>query len=179
LVFCGFEQIAGVDYDETYAPVFKLAIFRFLLSIAARKNWHLRHMDMVTAFWNPKIDQDNIFMETPQGIEWLNTDLTSTDSLRLLKALYGLKQAPQLWYEDIDSYLRSIGFTQTSQDQNLHIKDDGILLLLYVDDILIANSPDHDDAAATVRKALQSKYKMTDLGQAQKFLGISIEQTRN
>jgi hypothetical protein len=91
LVFRGFEQIPGVDYDETYAPISKLATFRFLLSIAARKNWRLNHMDVVTAFLNPNIDGDNIFMKTLQGIEWLDTDLSSTDSLHLPKALYGLK----------------------------------------------------------------------------------------
>jgi hypothetical protein len=82
-----------------------------------------------------------------------------------------------LWYKEIDGYLCSIGLTQTSQDQNLYTEDDGILLLLYVDDILIANSPDHEDATANIRNALQSKYKMTDLRQARKFLGINIEQT--
>jgi hypothetical protein len=87
-------------------------------------------MDMVTAVLNPKIDQDNIFMKTSQGIEWLETDLSSTDSLNLRKALYGLKQAPRLWYDEIDGYLHSIGFTQTSQGLNLYHKDDGILLLL-------------------------------------------------
>ena len=81
-------------------------------------------MDVVTAFLNPKIDRDNIYMEMPLGIDWLaptgsasagsasngsaSTGSASTGSslngsaLILRKALYGLKQAPRLWYEDID-----------------------------------------------------------------------------
>jgi hypothetical protein len=167
LVFRGFQQIAGVYYDETYAPISKLATLRLLLSIAARQNWQLNHMDVVMAFLNPKIDPDNIFMEKPQGIEWLaNNTLTSNDTLRLHKALYGLKQAPRLWYEDIDYYLHSLGFLQMTMDQNLYSKDDGVLLLLYVDDILIANSPNHQQEAedrmqpesGSTSKAIFSKY---------------------
>jgi hypothetical protein len=38
LVFQGFQQVAGVDYDETYAPISKPVIFHFLMSVAARQN---------------------------------------------------------------------------------------------------------------------------------------------
>jgi hypothetical protein len=41
-------------------------------------------MDVIMAFLNPKIDRDNIFMGTPQGIEWLANDmLMSNDTLQL------------------------------------------------------------------------------------------------
>jgi len=30
-------------------------------------------MDVVTAFLNPKIDRDNIYMEMPIGIDWLTS----------------------------------------------------------------------------------------------------------
>ena len=46
---------------------------------------------------------------TAGAIVWLN------------KALYGLKQALQLWYLDIDGFLRSLGFTQSHADRNLYI----------------------------------------------------------
>jgi hypothetical protein len=134
---------------------------------------------MVTAFLNPKVDRDNIFMTTPQGIEWLGTDLTSEDSLRLRKALYGLKQAPLLWYNDNDAYLKKHGFKQMTMDQNLYAKDDGLLLLLYVHNLVIHNSPEHEKDAEDIREALKVEYKMMDLGQARTFCGINIEQTQN
>jgi len=60
LVIKGYEQKEGINYDETYAPVSKLATFRLLLALAAQYGWDVDHMDVVTAFLNPKIDRDNI-----------------------------------------------------------------------------------------------------------------------
>jgi hypothetical protein len=37
LVIKGYEQVPGVDYDETYAPVSKLSMLRYLLSLAATR----------------------------------------------------------------------------------------------------------------------------------------------
>jgi len=117
LVIKGYEQKEGIDYDETYAPLSKMATFRLILALAAQYGWDVDHMDVVTAFLNPKIDQDNIYMEMPLGIDWLalnenasNGSASDGSILILRKALYGLKQAPRLWYEDIDRYLQSIGF---------------------------------------------------------------------
>jgi len=171
LVIKGCEQKAGIDYDETYAPVSKLTTFRLLLALAAQHGWNVDHMDVVTAFLNPKIDRDNICMSLPPGIEWLETTTIKAESLVLCKALYGLKQAPRLWYEDIDGFLRSIGFNQSAEDPNLYLQP-GVLLLLYVDDLLIAyNGIDGHQ----IKQLLHTKYKMSDLGPARRFLGIEIE----
>jgi len=113
--------------------------------------WVVDHMDMVTAFLNPQIDRDNIYMEMPLGIDWLlsngNISSGSTSSgsvlsggaLIIQKAFYGLKQAPRLSYKDIDGYLESIGFRQSPEDPNLYAQQ-GVLLVLYVDDLLIAHN---------------------------------------
>jgi hypothetical protein len=130
-------------------------------------------MDVVTAFLNPKIDRDNIHMETPPGIEWLEPCIPDGSVLVLRKALYGLKQAPRLWYEDINGYLQSIGFQQSEEDPNLYLQP-GILLILYVDDLLIAYDGT-DGKGYEIKRLLQAKYKMCDLGAAKRFLGIEIE----
>jgi len=59
-------------------------------------------MDVVTAFLNPKIDRDNIHMETRLGIAWLEPYMPDGSILVLQKALYGLKQVPRLCFEDIN-----------------------------------------------------------------------------
>jgi len=113
LVIKGYEQKEGIDYDETYALVSKMATFRLILALATQHGWDVHHMDVMTAFLNPTIDQDNLYMEMPLGIDWLmssrstsngsasngstsNESISSGSILILQKALYGLKQAPRL-----------------------------------------------------------------------------------
>ena len=58
---------------------------------------------------------------------------------RLKKYLYGLKQAPRTWYDRIDGFLSSLGFTKSKADSNLYYKVEGnpMILLLYVDDLFV------------------------------------------
>ena len=145
LVIKGYEQKEGIDYDETYVPVLKMATFRLVLALATQYGWNVDHMDVVTAFLNPKIDRDNIYREMPLGIDWLtSTGSVSTGSaLVLRKDLYGLKQVPRLWYKDIDGYLQSIGFRQSAKDPNLYLQP-GVLLVLYVDNLLMCTMAQKD-----------------------------------
>ena len=98
LVIWGFEQVEGMDYGETYAPVSKLTIFRMLMSLAVRHGWTIDHMDVTTAFLNPKIDCDEVYMSLPPGMEWRDSKLydQGVRIVRLRKALYGLRQATKL-----------------------------------------------------------------------------------
>ena len=53
LVIRKFEQVAGMDFGETFAPVSKLTTFQLLMSLAARHKWRVNNVDVVTAFLNP------------------------------------------------------------------------------------------------------------------------------
>jgi len=80
-----------------------MVMFRLILALAAQYGWDVDHMDVVTAFLNPKIDRDNIYMEMPRGIDWLVSDSSASNGnasngsasdgsvIILWKALYGLK----------------------------------------------------------------------------------------
>jgi len=155
------------------------ATFRLILALAAQYGWDVDHMDVLTAFLNPRIDRDNIYMKMTLGIDWLasNESGSSGSVLILRKALYGLKQVPRHWYKNIDGYLQSIGFRQSVEDPNLYLQQ-GVLLVLYVDDLLIT----HNSAEGwghQIKQLLQNKYKMCDLGAAKRFLGIEIKRTKD
>jgi hypothetical protein len=91
LVIKGYEQ---TDFGETYAPVGKLTTFRYFISLVGEYGWNIDHLDVFTAFLNPEVDDDDIYMTLPEG--WPEGLNTPTIIVRLKKALYGLKQAPRL-----------------------------------------------------------------------------------
>ena len=77
--------------------------------------------------------EEEVYVEQPLGFE---THDRNTHVCKLKKALYGLKQAPRTWYDRMDRFLMSLGFTKIKEDSNLYFKvEDKILLilLLYVD----------------------------------------------
>jgi hypothetical protein len=175
LVIRGFEQVEGIDFNETYAPVGKLTTLRYMLSKAALHGWQIDHLDVVTAFLNPALDSD-VYMQIPTESNWLDPDLARrTPYVKLLKALYGLKQAPRLWHQSINTFLLSLGFRQADADPNLYLRR-GVSIILYVDDILVFYHANDDGAAGSVKAALMQQYKMKDLGPAQQFLGLEIFQ---
>ena len=50
LVARGDRQVAGVDYNETYAPVVKWATIRTVLAFATAQDMAIQQLDVVTAF---------------------------------------------------------------------------------------------------------------------------------
>jgi len=80
LVIKGYEQVQGVDFEETYAPVSKLPTLRYLISCAAQGGWEIIQLDVVTAFLNAAIDKD-VYMQLPDSIARLiNEPLPASSS---------------------------------------------------------------------------------------------------
>jgi hypothetical protein len=57
---------AQMDYGEMSAPVGQLTTCRLLISLGARNNWKIDHLDVVTAFLNPDVYDDTPFTEPPE-----------------------------------------------------------------------------------------------------------------
>jgi len=114
-------------------------------------------------------------MVLPKG--WPHQDTHAPPIIvSLRKALYGLKQALWLWHNDINTFVLSLGFTESQADPNLCIRSDGILILLYVDDIsmMYARTESASKAVIEVTAKLPEKYKITNLSPARQFLAIEI-----
>ena len=99
---------------------------------------------------------------------------------KLHKSLYGLKQAPRQWNLKLTQALSNMGFAQSHYDYSLFTKKVGkelLVILVYVDDLLVTGS--NLQHIQQVRKDLQHRFKMKDLGELKYFLGIEFSRTND
>ena len=96
-------------------------------------------------------------------------------AFKLRKALYGLKQAPRVWFQTLSKALAEFGFRRSQFDEAVFYKDN-MILAVYVDDILIFGP--QKTKIDEVKKELNQKFKMTDLGPCEYFLGTKVTRDR-
>lgn len=170
LVVLGNDQKEGDDFKETSAPVGKLTSVRFLLKIAAAKNWLVYQMDVSIAFLHGDLDRE-IYMKLPQGYKCSDPNKVC----RPKKSLYSLRQAPRCWYAKLTTALTKFGFSHEYADHSLFSKVRGsicIHILVYVDDFIIACN----DAKALqeFKDYLHTCFRMKYLGNLKYFLSLEV-----
>ena len=134
LVACGYSQIPGIDFNESFAPVINDVSFRIML--IAKLIWNLKGciIDVETAFLHGELKEE-IYMNIPEGM-----NIDSNNCLLLTKTIYGLVQSAREFYKKLISVLKLIGFKENKSDPCLLSRwnQDGILLIgIYVDDCLV------------------------------------------
>ena len=94
---------------------------------------------------------------------------------KLRKSLYGLKQASRQWYKKFGSFMHRIGFKRCKADHCCYVKffdNSYVILLLYMDDMLIAGSSIKE--INDLKKQLSKQFAMKDLGVAKQILDMRI-----
>lgn len=172
LVARGFSQEYLFNYCETFAPVARIASFRFIIAFANQFSLLVHHMDVKTAFLNGELKEE-IYMKVPEGIK-----SNEGQVCKLNRALYGLKQAARCWFEVFQKSLIEKGFRNSSVDRCIYILDKGnisenIYVVLYVDDLVIATA--NIKTLNNFKTYLMNKFRMTDLKDIKFFLGIKVE----
>ena len=92
LVALEYSQIPGVDYTDNFAPVPHDVSFRIALVRMRVEKLDSLVMDVETAFLYGEIDEE-IFMQSPVGMEEIEPGSSSEGCYQLVKGIYGLYQA--------------------------------------------------------------------------------------
>lgn len=201
LVARGFSQQYGVDYHKTFAPVARLESLRLMMALASEYKLKIHQLDIVTAYLNGKLDEEVLMKMPDMLVEML--ELVSTNkqlqgaitqrakrmleeikaggnACKLKKALYGLKQGGRQWYNTLKQKLKRLGLSPTKEEPCLYIahrKEDVMLILTYVDDLLLASS--NLSWISEVKEGLRGSFEVKDLGLAKFCLGIEINQDKD
>ena len=157
LVIRGFKDKNNYDFRETYSPVSKISLVRSFLSVANKYKFKIKQLDVETAFLYRNLTE-NIYMELPKGLT-KDKELSSNFIWKLKRSLYGLKISPKKWNDKFTESMKRIFFTTNEIDPCTFIKRTAkgiIIVLLYVDDILMASEKEKD--LLEVKLELQKEY---------------------
>jgi hypothetical protein len=175
LVAVGCKDHEQYTNTEKAAPTPSISVIRWFLIVAVRKMWNVAQIDFKSAFLNGYIDREK-FVAVPEGI---NVDRRKY-VCKLNKALYGLALAPRCWNETLNEFLVKSGFTRSEREPCIYTRKEEnsfVMIIVYVDDCLITGTSD-----AVINKtieAIESRFKIKNLGFPEKFLGIQISRKTN
>jgi hypothetical protein len=167
----GGNQVIGMNYFETYAPVVTWFAIKLVIVMGIIFNWALRQVDFVMAYPQALVEMD-IYMELPQGIQ-TETGNSKDQVLKLLKNIYGQKQAGRVWNSFLMDKLTSLGYTASLIHDCVFFCGD-IIFMVYVDDGIFSGNNDAQlQQAITEIQGLG--LNIEDQGHPADYVGVSIK----
>nr|GEU29048.1 Gag-Pol polyprotein [Tanacetum cinerariifolium] len=163
------------------ASFWKKAMQEEIEPLHKNKMWELvplpgEYLDVKTAFLHGNLKEE-IYMLQQEGSKQKGKENLVC---RLNKSMYSLKQASRCWYKRFDSFIRSLEYNRLHADPCAYFKrygnDDFIILMLYVDDMLVAGP--NKDRINKLKAQLAKEFEMKYLGPANKIPGMQIHRDR-
>ena len=106
LVACGYSQVYGVNFTETYAGVVDPVVIRIFLAVVAVLGLFTKKIDVSQAFLYGELEEgEDVYMRLPSYL--------GGGVVKLIKALYGLKQAGRTFNRKLTKFMLSLGFQQS------------------------------------------------------------------
>ena len=173
LVGCGYSQVEGIDYKETFCSAMNADSCRCFLYSCCEQDYDIEEGDVVKAFSQAPLEED-LYMQAPAGFE------QSGMVLKLDMMLEGTKQAGNGWMVLNATTIEQEGFNRSMIDPNIFIKKVGDIIIKiasYVDNLLIAyprNNPRAKELAHEFIKNYSKKIRFQMRGKPTKFMGIEV-----
>lgn len=175
LVTHGFSQVPGVDFFDTYALVAKMASIRTLLAFAARHDFEVHQVDVISAYLHGEFEENKvIYMSLPPGVELTND---KTLVLCLHRLLYGLQQSAHHWHKKLLQMLQTrLRMVQRDVDQAVffHVEKNSLIAMgVHIDDLTIITSG--KGLMDEVKMNLCKDFEIMDEGPIHWVLGFAVE----
>jgi hypothetical protein len=152
-----------------YAPTADLSIAKLILAHAAALDLDVRIIDVSNAYTYALMPPDMpIYMRNPYGDDRV--------VCKLKKSLYGLTISGKLWYHHLRDLLLEIGFKQSQHCSCLFFNKEGVVCLIYVDDILLVGGKAQCD---NIQNKIAAKLKIKVKVPPCCYLGLEIYKTSN
>ena len=170
--FCarGDQQLEGIDFFETYAPVVQWTTVRLLLILEVLLKLTSKQGDVTAAFLHGTLDEkEKVYVEMPTGFR------QNGKVLKLKKSLYGLRQSPRMFWQYLTDAMKSCGMEVSKMDPCLFVGKH-VMCICYVDDILFWSKDEKhiNDLAIKLRKEGLLLEQEDD---AAGFLGVRLTKT--
>ena len=196
-VLGGHKQVAGVDFQEVFAPTLRAEQVRLMLALGAKMQGRplrglrqaqvrvIRPADVVNAYLQSELGEDEQPLHAlPQGY---TPKLAAPPGFRVVgRSIYahpGLKQAGRAWHRTQRTQLLARGFVEYPGAPCIYYKDlgDGQLIAVgtFVDDLLWLNVSDSPDAIEKIVADLKGHYEVKLASSLEKFLGANFRETED
>jgi hypothetical protein len=174
LVAKGYTQVAGLDFEETFAPVARLESIHILLAYTAHHLFKLFQMDVKSAFLNGP-NKEEVYVEQPLALRMTSIPTMCISSLRCSIDLSKLQERGMI-------ALGILPFLMLSKSGKL------ILLFLlrlvmviclhakYVDDIIFGST--NQKSCEEFSRVMMQKFEMSMMGLLNYFLGFQVKQIK-
>ena len=183
----GYLQVPEVDFTESFSPVAMDCSTRIIVGVtlyfSVDMGWVCEAFDVEAAFLEPYLDIE-MYIGWPVGmvkLGFLTKEEYESTCVQLRRSMYGNVDAALRWQREFSSFLvKECGMTVCRTDPCiLFLRTDGVLQIImsiHVDDSLCAGSKkDLEELYVKIRK----RYKITNLGQITKYLGVMYEWGKN
>ena len=157
-----------------------MSTLRTVFSIAAERDFELVGMDVDAAYLNAPVEEE-LYVSLPTEF---SPQSGKPFVRRLRRSLYGLKQSGNNWYNELDEFLTNIPnlqLTPSDVDPCLYVScDEGgetdLIIAVYIDDLAISGK---HKSVQTFKRAINGRFKMKNLGDLTRVLGVEVVRDRN
>ena len=154
----GDQQLEGIDFFETYAPVVQWTTVRMMLVLKIRLKLKSKHGDVTAAFLHADVGKDeDVYVEMPLGSR------KKGKVLKLKKTLYGLRQSPREFWKYLTKAMTKCKMETSTFDPCMFIGK-RVIAVAFVDDVLFWSTDE--------------KY-ISELGNQLRKQGLLLEQEDN